>query len=62
METDEKKEIAALKRELERQRLETKAGIERICYAVNSLLVSLGEKPCSDWLKHSRENWGKSFQ
>lgn len=62
METDEKKEIAELKQELKRQRLEVGACINLICYAINSLLVSLGEKPCSDWLKHSRENWGKSFQ
>ena len=55
------KENAALKRELEEQRFKTCMGIERVCFAVNSLRVLLGKKPCSDWMEHGRENWGEAF-
>ena len=59
---DLEQENAALKRQLEEQRFNVVAILEQICHGVNEIRVLLGEKPCSDWLENSPDNWGTSAQ
>ena len=56
------KENAELKRKLEEQRFLVTAMMEQVCHAVNSICISFGEKPCSDWMKNAANNWPEAFK